>query len=309
MIARYEALSGAGYQIAVGNDGFDVLRERMGVRFECFASPLNCRYSRYCSAFIDTDAAFGSLGDFFSFYPQRGSFEANPPFVPEVMSRMVEHVHNLLYEALGPLSFVIIVPVWKKIAAWQELVDSTLCRGYLVLEAKDHGYVDGVQHQRWERYRPSSFDTAIICLQNPSGAEKWPFDTSVLKNELRAAMRHGAAVTPAHYEARIRTPSAGAAQQEVLASLHRARPREERNPVSAKKLMTEHLCHDCQKSLPATAFSRKMLTRPPDRRRCIECILCLLNLQTKKTKHQNENVSHHGELGGTIDADAKHEWR
>merc|ERR1712137_590021 len=179
-------------------------------------------------------------------------------------------------------------------------------------------YVDGVQHQRWERYRPSSYDTAIICLQNASGAEKWPFDASALKSELRTAMRNGAAVTTADYEARIRTSSADSAQQEVLVSPHGKRPREEKNPVSAKKLTMEHLCRDCQKSLPATAFSRKMLTRPPDRRRCTECVHCLLNLQTNTSamrrnffrdiaKHQNDNLSHHGEIGWTIDTDAKHE--
>eukprot|EP01049_Picozoa_sp_SAG25_P026551 SAG25_NODE_13285_length_269_cov_0.605882_2_plen_35_part_01 len=32
----------------------------MHTDFELFASPLNCRYRRYCSAFRDTDAPFGS---------------------------------------------------------------------------------------------------------------------------------------------------------------------------------------------------------------------------------------------------------
>jgi hypothetical protein len=48
---------------------FDVLLRRFDCRTECFASPLNCRYGRFCSAFYDTDGAFGSLGSFFDFHP------------------------------------------------------------------------------------------------------------------------------------------------------------------------------------------------------------------------------------------------
>jgi hypothetical protein len=32
------------------------------------------------------------LGNFFDFNPQRGSYEANPPFVPEMMDAMVAKV-------------------------------------------------------------------------------------------------------------------------------------------------------------------------------------------------------------------------
>jgi hypothetical protein len=48
---------------------FHVLREELGVSLECFASPLNCYFGRYCSAFRDLDPCFGSLGSFFDFHP------------------------------------------------------------------------------------------------------------------------------------------------------------------------------------------------------------------------------------------------
>lgn len=121
MLARYEALSGHGYQAALSEHGFRVLRRLMGVTFECFASPLNCHFGRHCSAFPDTDAPFGSVGSFFDFWPSTGSFEANPPFVPEVMSAMVEHMEELLAKASGPLSFTVIIPAWKEVSAWERL--------------------------------------------------------------------------------------------------------------------------------------------------------------------------------------------
>lgn len=39
--------------------------------------------------------------------------QANPPFVEEVMERMVDHMHHLLERATGPMSFAVIVPGWN----------------------------------------------------------------------------------------------------------------------------------------------------------------------------------------------------
>lgn len=41
---------------------FECLHRMFGVTFECFASPLNCYFKQYCSAFPDTDSYFGSRG-------------------------------------------------------------------------------------------------------------------------------------------------------------------------------------------------------------------------------------------------------
>ena len=66
---------------------------------ECFASPLNCYYPRFCSAFADVDAPFGSLGSFFDFSPTRGTFEANPPFEPAIVTSMLDRMSQLLARA------------------------------------------------------------------------------------------------------------------------------------------------------------------------------------------------------------------
>jgi hypothetical protein len=94
LVCRYESLMGGGYQAALNEECFDVLLRHFGVAFECFASPLNCRYPAYCSAFPDTDHAFGSCGSFFDFHPTAGAFEANPPFVPLLIQHMVTHMEG-----------------------------------------------------------------------------------------------------------------------------------------------------------------------------------------------------------------------
>jgi hypothetical protein len=56
-----------GYQMAFPDSGFQWLRDHVGVKIECFASPLNCWNQRFCSVARDTDRFFGSLGNFFLF--------------------------------------------------------------------------------------------------------------------------------------------------------------------------------------------------------------------------------------------------
>lgn len=133
--------------------------------------------------------------------PTEGSFEANPPFIPEVMASMVTKLHQLLSAATGPMSFVVIVPGWLDDPAWISLTSSPFKRACYLIAAKDHGYCDGAQHQRQDRYRESTYDTGLFILQNASGAAKWPIEgrtivssnksaytTLSVEAELRAAM-------------------------------------------------------------------------------------------------------------------------
>ena len=174
MLARYESLGGAGYQAALGEKAFDVLKTRLGVGCEAFASPLNCRYGRFCSAFPDVDAPFGSLGSFFDFEPTRGSFEMNPPFVPETLSAAAKHAEALLDAAEGSgdrLSFVVVVPAWKDVPMWEALDGSKHKRGeVMIVPAAEHGFCDGAQHCRppAERHRVSSHDTECFSCRPPT---------------------------------------------------------------------------------------------------------------------------------------------
>lgn len=87
-------------QAAVHPEVLDELRKHFETQQECFASPFNCRWPSFCSMFADTDGPFGSRGDFFSFGPTQGSFEANPPFDQAFVARMTVHMHKLLNSAL-----------------------------------------------------------------------------------------------------------------------------------------------------------------------------------------------------------------
>ena len=50
-------------------------------------------------------------------------------------------------------------------------------RAHWVVAKEEHGFCDGAQHQRRDRFRSSPYDTAVFVLQNDAGALKWPVAT------------------------------------------------------------------------------------------------------------------------------------
>ena len=191
LLVRYNSLQGGGvhgggFQAAIPNLVFDALLEYFDVYFECFASPLNARYPHFCSAFPDTDSPFGSIGSFFSFNPTEGSFEANPPFVPNLMLKMAEHMHMLLTKAdedddQKALCFVVIIPSWEHTMGWRALLKSPYCRHHMRLLQRKHGYTEGAQHCRRSRYRISVGDTSVFFLQSKSAMKRWPVTETALE--------------------------------------------------------------------------------------------------------------------------------
>jgi len=208
MLSRYFAMQGHGFQAACPEHVFQVLHTALGVSFECFASPLNCYFGAYCSAFPDVDQPFGSSGSFWKWKPplEGGSFQANPPFVAIVMKHMALKILQLLTSKGGgssggsggggipsyekPLSFVVVVPGWLEDEGYNLMSSSSSKRAHWLIAKEEHGFCDGAQHQRRDRFRSSPYDTAIFVLQNEAGALKWPVNTSV-ETELRRAFAAG----------------------------------------------------------------------------------------------------------------------
>ncbi|KAJ1446434.1 phosphorylated CTD interacting factor 1 WW domain-containing protein [Pelagophyceae sp. CCMP2097] len=185
VLARYEGIKGAGFQCAVPGAAFEALSAHLGRTIECFASPLNARYGRFFSAFPDLERRFGSLGSFFG--PRgaairSGSFEANPPFVPEVMELMLSRITGLLGDAKsGALSFLVVLPDWGGGASAAAAARaSNFNVAAAAVPATQHVFLDGAQHRVADQYRPSSWDTACVLLQNTKGVAKWPLDSATL---------------------------------------------------------------------------------------------------------------------------------
>ncbi|EKX51571.1 hypothetical protein GUITHDRAFT_102834 [Guillardia theta CCMP2712] len=179
LLARYSSFQGGhykagGFQAAIHGSCFDTLMVEFGCWLECFASPMNCRYSRFCSAHFDTDYIFGSIGSFFQFFPREGSFEANPPFDDGTILKMIDHMEDIFSKSSLPLSFIIIIPYLPDQNGWRRVYSSEYKRAHLKVKQAEHGYFEGSQHDRINRYRIAPFDTSVIFLQNEAGSEKWP---------------------------------------------------------------------------------------------------------------------------------------
>jgi phosphorylated CTD-interacting factor 1 len=203
LLHRYEALfgpggGGGGWQLATPPAAMAVLRDRLGVGCEGFASPLNrsALLPAYCSAFPDTDACFGSRGSFFGQAFPPGSYQVGPPYDEQLMQRAVDHVHTALATAAPgkAMSFAFIVPDWPVSAALDSLRRSPYLRRAASLAKDGHRYVNGLQHRCKPKHRLVTYEgsTYVAVLQTDAGATRWPATVEVLQ-QLCAAWAPGAA--------------------------------------------------------------------------------------------------------------------
>lgn len=198
VLARVMALQGGapragGMQAACGPAVFDVLRAEMGVELEVFASPLNARFSRFCSAAADVDACFGSLGSFYApALDERlasGAYLANPPYDASSVSAATGRIERLLAKAereKRPLSFVVVVPHWPDKPCWRALTQSARAAAVLRLPQAEHGFCEGGQHYRASFWRRANHDSSLVLLQSPRARKEAPF-SSRLEGLIRSA--------------------------------------------------------------------------------------------------------------------------
>jgi len=194
VLCRYSSAQGGHYragamQAAVPPSVLRILSKRMGVSMECYASPFNCFWSAFGSAFPDTDGAFGSVGRFEDMKLIRGSYEINPPFEEAAMLSMAKQCLEYVAaseKAREALSFAIIIPKQEASAGWQILRQSPYLKAHWVAGKHMHGYIEGNQHMRGRSFKVASFETSILVVQTSKATAKWP-PTSQLKEEVLAA--------------------------------------------------------------------------------------------------------------------------
>jgi phosphorylated CTD-interacting factor 1 len=193
LLCRYDTFFGPGmyegtaFHAAAPEAVFSLLHSRLQVHQEGFASPLNCFFRRFCSAFPDIDVYFGSRGSFFDFQFVSGSFEVGPPYTSEVMDATALKLEEALAGSAQPLSFVVFVPEWREPPSNYHLVmdKSAFLRGTFLCSPRQHFYVSGTQFRveptDKDRYWTCPHGTRVYVLQNAAGAEKWPVDKPFLQ--------------------------------------------------------------------------------------------------------------------------------
>ncbi|RWS28547.1 phosphorylated CTD-interacting factor 1-like protein [Leptotrombidium deliense] len=183
LLKRYNAFLGSNSPEALSTQAslpitvFECLHKHFDVTFECFASPLNCYFKQYCSAFGDTDSYFGSRGSVLNFFPISGSFEAFPPYCEDLFEATIDHFERVLSNSEEPLSFILFLQEYKDSSprALIKLESSRFKRKQLTIEAFEYDLRSGTQHtcDVNQVLSKSSTSLMVIFLQNDAGFLRW----------------------------------------------------------------------------------------------------------------------------------------
>ena len=190
LLCRYHSLSAPGYHAGIPLELFSLLRSKLKVNHEIFASPFNCNLelNSYSSAYPDTDKFFGSKGNFFGIYKELfkngGSFEANPPFLEEHMTALTFIILTELKKNKNPLSFVVVYPSWTDAMSYTLLLESeynVLLDKVLIFDKYKHHYTQSSQY--WHKLgvdKNSGSGSSIFILQNSSGKQKYGVTNEII---------------------------------------------------------------------------------------------------------------------------------
>ncbi|KAG7362089.1 phosphorylated CTD interacting factor 1 WW domain containing protein [Nitzschia inconspicua] len=207
LLCRYDMIQGAGLQAGVPGSVMDALLKWFDCRMESFASPLNCRYDQFFSAFPDVDAPFGSQGSFFDWIERvmggngtnRGTddkdgvcLQVNPPFCAGLIAKLNDTISSALSSDTAsdcqlPIMFVVFVPAWRDTKCYQLLLENQHLSRQMLLQQGQHWYAEGTRYRRKDSFRLASFDTSILFYQNDAAKVKWDLSTEVGLDELRNA--------------------------------------------------------------------------------------------------------------------------
>jgi hypothetical protein len=113
---------------------------------------------------------------------------------------------------------LVVIPAWGDgLAYFQHLKASPYARASSMVLAADHAFCDGAQHTQQSAHptssvllRPSSWNTAVILLQNDAGSLRWPVATQQLEDSFCKALCSTNATmtvrTIKAWEERVRNP-------------------------------------------------------------------------------------------------------
>lgn len=173
ILLRYDTLHSLNQQLAVHEEMYRYLVDRLGFETEMFASPINAVSLSYCSLYYDIERFFGSTGYFASSRWIGGRYLANPPFEESIMEDMAEHLRNDMSSSSQPISILVTIPAWDK--------DEIKYGKYKCLEMlRTSGYLV------WEKYIPK--DRAVFTL-HISDIKIRPTDIYMLFLQNDAAVR------------------------------------------------------------------------------------------------------------------------
>jgi hypothetical protein len=105
--------------------------------------------------------------------------------------------------------FTVIIPAWEGHPCWMNLEGSRYTQHRILLAAADHGFFEGAQHNRANRYRAASTATSVLFLQNESARVRWPVTTETVEKMTKAFRPKNTTVTGAKLQPSFRARLSG----------------------------------------------------------------------------------------------------
>jgi hypothetical protein len=196
IIFRYQLLSSNNHQLAVLPNIMKTMTKDYNLNFECFASAINSTYPNYCSIYYDLEQYFGSVGNFFSICPIKGTYGFNPPYQKNLIETGIKKLFVFLDNTDDSLSFIITIPIWDNsgkeymkniynnefekqtidygdFTIIAEIQNSKYFRGLRMIAKNDFTYID----HNFELYKNKTIqNTYVILLSNQ------PIDISIMNS-------------------------------------------------------------------------------------------------------------------------------
>lgn len=171
---NYYILDGHSLQWCIPPKTFDILINKLSVKTELFAAPMNVNLPIYCSLFL-IDQKFGAMDNFFNLEPQQileGTYEVNPPFIEDIFIKSSHMVIDFLkqsQEAKKDLMFIYIMPDWLDSKGYQALVKSPFLIKEITLDKNNHYYYQSSN----DRVVQANFDTHILVIGTEKSNVRW----------------------------------------------------------------------------------------------------------------------------------------
>lgn len=153
LLFQYKGISGHNNHCSVPQDVIKFTKAKT----ELFGSPLNTCLDQYCSPFYDIEKYFGSLGSFFDFQLETGTYIMNPPYDEELMIHASKQILKQLRRTTKEITIIVVYPLWdqksqlehrgtvhehEKFIAYDLLKNSKYLRSSVILSHDNHKFYD-----------------------------------------------------------------------------------------------------------------------------------------------------------------------
>jgi hypothetical protein len=165
---KYETLFPGSQQWNIPKAVYDIMIVNYGVSLEAFASPFNSQimehWKQFCSLFADTDAMFGSIGNFFTAdISAHTNITVNPPFIISVMDAAVQRIIDECVDRSannGQFRAFITVPSWTDADYFIRLNESQFLTHAISKNKMEYYYEDCAANKRI----PARFNSTMFVL-------------------------------------------------------------------------------------------------------------------------------------------------